>query len=316
MIHSKYFSERITCPICNKSDFISIYSLAYKSEEMLTYLKEFYGKQGGVKDFSVFNNVNYELMQCSYCDLIFQKFVPNDNLMFLLYEEFINPEIKKLELTTGERYQLEYFQRISAEIEYLLKMIKQPPVKIKFLDYGMGWGLLCNMAKAFGCDTYGTELSPSRIEYAKANGIKIIKDNDLKDMKFDIINLSDVLEHLTNPMQTIKDLINCLNPNGVLRISVPSERKIKENIKNKENISLYSRELNCVSPLEHINCFSPTTLLYLAKVNNLKIVGFLDFAHHINIEHTINQKIKYLIKKYFLYWHYSKISTNIALQKI
>ena len=159
-----FFVERSVCPICGSKDAICILSIPFDSDVMITYLKSFYNKQGGIRDFSIFNSVSYELMQCGCCSLIYQKFIPDDNLMYKLYEEFIDPEIKKREVFGGKVNLSNHNRLLSKEIEYLIKKVPEKKEPIKFLDYGMGWGLLCKVAISYKCDTYGTELSTSKIE--------------------------------------------------------------------------------------------------------------------------------------------------------
>jgi 2-polyprenyl-3-methyl-5-hydroxy-6-metoxy-1,4-benzoquinol methylase len=313
MINKETFKEREICPLCYGNSMKNIYSLSYESKAMKKYLDAFYGNQGGIRDYSVFKDVVYDLRHCIGCNLLFQKFIPSDQLMFRLYEEYIDPEIKKKEIETGGRYQLPYFQNISREIEFLLEIKKnQSPATIKFLDYGMGWGKLSLMSKAYGCDSYGTELSPSRIAYAQANGIKVIKHEEIKDIEFDIINLSDVLEHVGNPMELIIDLAASLKVGGLLRISVPSDVNILGVLKKGGDLDFYDSGLNCVAPLEHINFFSAKSLNYMAEKIGCDYVNHMEFL--IYPEGRV-QKIKVWIKKHFLNWVYSKSSTNIVFQK-
>lgn len=310
------FIERHKCPVCENPKGEILFSLSYSSEQMVNYLKAFYEPQGGIKDFSIFNNVQYELIHCNVCGLIYQTNIPDEKLSYKLYEEYINPESKKEELNEGGRYQLSYFRNYSAEIEFMLRKANKPPVCITFLDFGMGWGMLCSMALGYGCITYGTELSPSRIEFAKNKGITVIDYDKIGNLKFDIINLSDVLEHVAYPLELLKDLSASLEKNGLLRVSVPYEKNILSILRNSKNHDLLNYRYNCVSPLEHINCFSQKTLEFLSLNLNLKNVGYMDFIHPIPIDISFLQKSKQSIKKYLLAWRYQKQSTNVLLKKI
>ena len=314
-MNQDYFIVREGCPVCKKSNLEKLCRIPYSSNEMVLYLKSFYDPQGGIKDFTIFNNVYFELVHCKTCDLIFQKNIPSHILMRLLYEEFIDSEVKKDEIKNSKRYDLNYYKKISTEIDFLVQMTKLNPAKIKFLDYGMGWGLLGNMAKAYGCDAYGTELSQSKKEYAASNGIKVVEDKELDKMRFDIINISDVLEHIEDPSALIECLLKCLNPSGIFRLSVPYERNILKDIGSLGKLSLLDKRLNSIAPLEHINCFSPLTLKFLADKNNLLCRGTMDLNRLIDSQISINRKIKFFIKKEFFYQYYSSKSTNLVFQR-
>ena len=87
---------------------------------------------------------------------------------------------------------------------FLFSFFKKPPIELQFLDFGMGWGKWCQMAKAFGCQVYGLELSKARIKYASSLGISVLSNEELNHYKFDYINADQVFEHITNPKNTLQ----------------------------------------------------------------------------------------------------------------
>ena len=48
--------------------------------------------------------------------------------------------------------------------------------------------------------------------------------------KFDSINLFDVLEHVTNPIQLLKNCHKLLRSNGIIIIEVPNDYKLLQKI--------------------------------------------------------------------------------------
>ena len=68
------------------------------------------------------------------------------------------------------------------------------------------------MAKGFGCESYGTELSEERIKYASSNGIKVIAWNEIPKHSFNFINTEQVFEHIPNPLDTLIYLKDALKP--------------------------------------------------------------------------------------------------------
>ena len=113
----------------------------------------------------------------------------------------------------------------------IISWFKKAPSSLKFFDFGMGWGEWALMAKAFGCRSYGAELSNICIEYAKANGINIVSWDEIPQSQFDFINTEQVFEHISNPLQTLCHLKKGLKANGLLKISVPTvnfmERRLR-----------------------------------------------------------------------------------------
>jgi 2-polyprenyl-3-methyl-5-hydroxy-6-metoxy-1,4-benzoquinol methylase len=92
---------------------------------------------------------------------------------------------------------------------------------------------------------------------------------DLNSESFDLIILSDVLEHLYNPWKVLKDLKNILSKNGFLLVSVP----------NIENIVLLEKffsgnffyEKTGLMDETHIRFFSKETLTKYLETSGFEV---------------------------------------------
>lgn len=289
----KYFVKRNICPVCGGKSFDSVYSANYSDLPVKTYLNQFYSKQGGV-DHSYLEDAVYSLKTCSQCELTFQEYIPNDYLMVLLYEKWINPEIVRKE---QEEMPLWYFETYSKQLVNLITYFNRAPNDLKLLDYGMGWGKWCLMAKAFGCEVFGTELSEARINYAKKFGIEVLKEKQLIDIQFDYINTDQVFEHIPNPRKTLKLLVASLKSGGIIKISVPNGNNITEvlNIMDWSIPKGNPHSVNIVAPLEHINCFRSVTIRKLALDNGLAEVNIPDVRKTIK---SNRDRIKKVIRNF------------------
>jgi 2-polyprenyl-3-methyl-5-hydroxy-6-metoxy-1,4-benzoquinol methylase len=189
--------------------------------------------------------------------------------MVKLYEEWIDPE-KVLELGV-EDHDIDFYEHLAGEIRVIIRHLRKLPNQLKLLDFGMGWGQWCLMARAYGCSAFGTELSQTRVDHAKASGTLAIRWEQIPEHQFDFINTEQVFEHLADPVGTLRYLANSLNSNGIIKISVPNGRDIHRRLavmdwtapKRSKN------SLNCVAPLEHINCFTHNSLIRMAEVAGL-----------------------------------------------
>ena len=173
-----------------------------------------------------------------------------------LYEEWINP-----------KETFEFYQEILSIILYFKIHVS----RISVLDFGMGWGKWCYMAKAFGCNVYGAELSEAKIEYGQKNGINVITWDEIPEYKFDFINTEQVFEHIQNPLDTLRYLRDSLKPGGLIKISVPNGKNIKKKLKIGDWMALKGskKSLSAVSPLEHINCYTRTSVIKMAELAGL-----------------------------------------------
>lgn len=95
-----------------------------------------------------------------------------------------------------------------------------PNININFLDIGcgVGWSLL--VADENNCRSYGVEPVKAVSEFAN-NNLKVNVINSLfksslfKELKFDFIMMDQVLEHVPNPREFIKDAFTLLKPGGL-----------------------------------------------------------------------------------------------------
>ena len=259
----KNLISREKCPACNSVGFHVIYENKYDESPIRDYLLGFYSSQGTV-EFEYLKDASYILCECNECNLIFQKDIPNEILMERLYEHWIDPQAA---LESHTKNNLEYYAYYAQEIMQIIDFFNNQPSLLDFFDFGMGWGKWALMVKAFGCNSYGAELSVDRIKYAESNGIKSVKWEEIPEHKFDFINTEQVFEHISDPLQTLIHLKSSLKDNGIIKISVPETNDIKRCLKIMDWQSpKYSKNsLNAVAPLEHINTYRRSSLLKMAE---------------------------------------------------
>lgn len=262
----QYFSFRDKCPTCTSGNIKELYKKQYLKPPISEYLKSYYTSTGGV-EFDYLKDVNFTLCECKDCGLIFQKEVPNNYLMERLYGKWLN---QKNQNTDDVNLYTDYALEISIIIAYLHK----PPAELSFFDFGLGWGKWALMAKGFGCESYGAELSEEKIKHAKSNGIKVLTWEDIPNHSFDFINIEQVFEHIQNPLDTLIYLKNSLKPDGILKISVPTANDIKRRlaIMDWKAPKFTKNSLSPVAPLEHINCYRRNSLMKMAALAGMEEV--------------------------------------------
>jgi SAM-dependent methyltransferase len=116
-----------------------------------------------------------------------------------------------------------YYQHVRREIRPLL-----PPKVSQILDVGAGVGATLRWLKSIypEATTTGLELNPAlKLDLEKNADIAII--GDIRDCfqqlsEYDLILCLDVLEHLTDSVDTLKTLSTRLRPAGHVIVSVPN----------------------------------------------------------------------------------------------
>jgi len=106
----------------------------------------------------------------------------------------------------------------------------------RVLDVGCGTGFLLDELARRGYSGVGVDLSPDSVEIAKerleelgvADKLTAIVGSAYEPPEgpFDLITLTDVLEHLEDPRKCLKALREQLSPNGLLVISTPNRRSL------------------------------------------------------------------------------------------
>jgi 2-polyprenyl-3-methyl-5-hydroxy-6-metoxy-1,4-benzoquinol methylase len=98
------------------------------------------------------------------------------------------------------------------------------------LDVGCANGYLGKVLKEHGCNVVGIEIDPAAAE--EASGILdevvvgSVEDVDLVEQfgagRFDVVVFGDVLEHLRDPLPTLRQAKRLLKPNGYVVVSIPN----------------------------------------------------------------------------------------------
>lgn len=256
------FIQRKQCPVCAAAAHTVLCHLAYSDNRLKGFLDEFYKGRAKTEKLAGFN---YKIVKCQRCDFIYQVAVLNDEGMAALYGEWLDSasSLQKKQLAKAQ-----LFKQYARQIEMIGRLFKQKPHTIHVLEFGMGWGYWSRMAKAYGYQVSGLELSPARVAHAQSMGLTVIEEVP-KQQKYHFIYASQVFEHLKEPLEVLKTLQKQLHKKGVIYVRVPDGQGIEQAlIKNG-----WSEGLDAIHPLEHINCFTRNTLIGLGKKAGLRAIN-------------------------------------------
>ncbi len=107
------------------------------------------------------------------------------------------------------------------------------PATRTFLDVGCATGYAVQIARDYGWESYGTDISEFATDYARRErhltGIYTgsLIEARLPSHHFDIIYCHHVLEHLPDPLENLREMHRLLKPEGILFISVPNLHSVK-----------------------------------------------------------------------------------------
>ncbi len=113
------------------------------------------------------------------------------------------------------------------EPERVLERLRRRPAGI-FVDFGCGSGSLVVAARAMGWISVGVEFDPLVARHVAAETKCVVfgglgELRELGPLPVDVIHLGDVIEHLTAPLETLRELASLLRPGGWLIAQGPLE---------------------------------------------------------------------------------------------
>jgi SAM-dependent methyltransferase len=124
----------------------------------------------------------------------------------------------------------------SLQMRWLVKKVrKAKPDAGSLLDIGAGTGLLVREALKENIDAVGIEPSRSLVAFGRDKyEIDLLEGlfphPDLENRRFDIITLVDIIEHVQDPIQLLKDSRDALNPEGILLLVTPDVKSFMAKI--------------------------------------------------------------------------------------
>ena len=161
------------------------------------------------------NGKEFRYLECGLCRATFVDPLPSDEDFRLMYagENYHDIHYQTLDSTQ--------FEKTLARVRPLLSQTRD------VLDYGCGIGGFLVAAAQAGMRSHGVEFDAAARERAKKNtGIEVHVPQALArlGLKFDLIHLGDVLEHLPDPKAVFLRLRSLLNPGGLFLVEGPLQR--------------------------------------------------------------------------------------------
>lgn len=235
----------------------------------------------------------FQMVRCKDCGLFYSSPRPCEGALEDLYREVEDP-IYKEELEGRIRT----FSRN-------LKNLKKYKRTGKLLDVGCSLGLFLDLARKDGWEIRGIEPSKWCVEEGKKlfNFSREIspgtcRDLDKWDEKFDAVTLWDVLEHLEDPLQALKNCRKLLKEDGILAFSTVDIG------------SLYAKILGRRWPWlmrMHIYYFDKKTIKKYLEKAGLKLLKIKTYKHTVSYNYLLYKLRSFSVFLYSLAGIFKKV---------
>lgn len=259
----------------------------------------------------LYQNEAIRYVMCEECSLVSLYPRPTEEE----YAHFYEKEYQK------HRHKLETYEEAVARLEskgsydkrklYLPDLDRYITKQSRVLEIGSGWGVLSRLIQdTYRCEVQSIETGKLQAHVAK----KYFKLNVFcgtlnafmeanKTESYDVIVMTHVLEHLTNPDNALTHINKLLKKNGVLYIAVP-------------NVARPFEPLDRFFHFEHVYYFSPLTLMKLFRKNGLKIVymNLRSVDIRIAVVKETDKRPEIDTTKFLKKYHGKRIRTILKLQ--
>lgn len=177
-------------------------------------------------------SVKWTLYECSNCGVQFWFPFRQAERTFYDPEESFEATERKKDLVISFLLNSASITPWNHRLFYIDKLKKDG----RLLDVGCADGKFLRKCRKLGYKVYGLEINRHKAEALRQDGIECFPDyldrfvsswRDRKEDLFDCVTAFEVLEHVTNPLDFLKDINTLLKSGGIFVASVPFRGRAK-----------------------------------------------------------------------------------------
>lgn len=215
-------------------------------------------------------------VKCNNCKVVFANPMADKEELVDYYQNYYDASI--YEALQFKQHSLDRIKQIHsytrADIDREAFYISKYKTSGKFLDVGCGLGLGLAFANQLGFELYATEFDEGAIHFVKEHfDVNVFHGELLQagfpDDHFDMIHISHVIEHVSDPVAYIREMYRILKKGGILSIGTPDI---------ESNLYKWYRAFNLlqlsvpkvIDGLEHTFIFPKDTLRNLCERQGFK----------------------------------------------
>lgn len=165
------------------------------------------------------------VLGCDDCGFVFADYI-HPEVVELFYRNFCRGELS--EDTHRDQFD-RYDEAANSRIQFLAPHLSAPIARA--LDYGGGSGATAKRLTEFADEVLISELDPNITGFIEVGErLRMIAEDDLGKPEsagaFDLIVLSNVLEHMTGPLRQLARFSRLCRKDGLFFIEIPNEAQV------------------------------------------------------------------------------------------
>lgn len=247
----------------------------------------------------------YKLYRCFSCNVVFIHPQPTYKNISL------NNQDKYNSLLTERAYfakKDELSVRALNDVKKILKYKKSG----RILDIGCSYGFYLAVFKKYGFKTFGIDITPRAIEYARDSlHLNVYKGDFMNynfNKKFNVVTVYDLIEHLPDPIKLMKRIKNILNKNGLIVVQTPNIDSLISKITGNKWFWLLAPQ--------HLFLYSVGSIKRLLESNGFEILEITTWDDYDEFIKNILYKFKLKDKGKAKYLYYAGFKLLLLLKPL
>ncbi|MBN1899447.1 MAG: class I SAM-dependent methyltransferase [Spirochaetes bacterium] len=223
--------------------------------------------QDNTDDFLLLKD--YKYVRCHHCGLIYQNPRPVfQDLKFRYSKKYFQYEFRN-------HYNFFLLMKHTLkDINFLKRKEFQQIRDRTFLDIGCATGLLLNYIRPFNWKVQGVEICRESVDYARKNFHLDIFHGSFEQARFkgntfDVIHFSHLIEHLPDPLSTLRSIYRVLKKGGYILVTTPRQDSFQARIFQSDWRSFHR---------DHLTIFTKDTLTTMIKKAKFNIKRFISWG--------------------------------------
>ncbi|MFC1828292.1 class I SAM-dependent methyltransferase [Thermodesulfobacteriota bacterium] len=229
----------------------------------------------------VFIKKGFQYVQCNGCSMLYTNPALKEDKYQEMYEvsQHTDEFIDILKSESQRKYD-------ENKYNYGLDIVEGLLDQGRVLDIGCSIGVFLELAQKRDWKAYGLELNRKAYEHTIQNNLrvenKLLSDSSFKSIKFDLLTIWDLLEHILAPKEFLSEIRSVLSDSGALLILTPNINSMAARIMHEK--------CNVFEGWAHVSLFSVETLHRILEETGFRIEHSETIISEINI---INNFINY-----------------------
>ena len=267
--------ETIPCPVCQTKEYTVLRPAQYPSGVSNENLCAVYLASSD-------RVLMDQLVQCRNCSLVYLNPRIDQAIILNGYKNAVDPTF-----TEQNVQRIKTFKR---SLSYILSRYEiNVDLQTRVLDIGCAGGAFPKAASDLGFSVTGVEPSSWLAEYGKKTynldiRTGLLSEQEFAKASFDIITLWDVIEHLTDPDEVIRQVNHLLKDKGVLIVNYPNYASLMRWLLGMK----WPFFLNV-----HLLYFTPTTIKHFLEERGLIVEESRSFYQTLELGYVIERAAAY-----------------------